>query len=349
MAAYNQSRIKLFRRCQKAYSFRYDTKPGQEMVPRVPKVGLRRGSWLHELIEAHHRNWAGEDINWRDVHERNSREFEGYFVEEQEELGDLPSECFRIFRSYLRFWRADADSFEVAMLKEGGPAIEFNVEVPLDKWGISSPFKGRIDLLVRDLEYGGLWIWDHKWMKMIPRPDERMMSPQALMYAWALRKLGYDIRGFLFNYGRTKPPTIPRVLKNGSLSMAKRMDTDYSTYLTAIKENHGEQWKLYAKKVYRQKLLDLKGREQMWFNRQRIPVEPARIKRGLAEFLITIKDIERRNMKHPPRSYFFNCPFTCEYHDPCVAEFQGLDIEPLIKKSYIFEGERYGETTESVL
>ena len=61
MPGMNQSRIKMFRRCQKQYSFRYDyAEDGLELVPKVPKVQLRRGSWLHALQEAHNREWARE-------------------------------------------------------------------------------------------------------------------------------------------------------------------------------------------------------------------------------------------------------------------------------------------------
>src|SRR4029077_3216678 len=183
---------------------------------------------------------------WKDVHELLSEEYNKLFEEEREELGNLPTECSDLFKSYLRFWKHDRDTYSVAELEDGSPAIEFIVEADLEQFGLKDArFKGKIDLLVEDDEYGGLWIWDGKWMKRIPPPDERMMSPQACLYVWALRKSGYDIRGFVYNYGRTKPPAVPRVLQKGTLSVAQRMDTDQYTYLRAIKELHGVQWKRF--------------------------------------------------------------------------------------------------------
>jgi hypothetical protein len=346
----------MFRRCQKQYSFRYDTAealgldPSREMVTKRPRLPLRRGTWLHALLEAHHRTWAGLDVSpWEQVHEELRDQFDGLFEEEKEMLGDLPDEAYRLMRGYLRFWGEVEENYQVATLDDGTPAVEFVLEVPLTKWGIEDPFKGRVDLLVEDLEYGGLWVWDHKWVKSVPTADERMMSPQNVMYTWGLRKMGYDVRGFLYNYGRTKPPAVPRLLKAGTLSMAQRMDTDYYTYLSAIKEVHGEMWKQYAKAVYRDKLLSLKGREALWYRRERIPVEPVKIREGLAEFLTTVKDIERRSVKHPPRSYFYTCKFGCEYHDICCAEFAGLDIEPLIRSDFTFEDERYTQSESDLL
>jgi len=320
---------------------------------------------MHALQQALHYQWAGVEEwtftlgegkqritasvgDWHDVHDLMTQQFNLLFDEEKEELGDLPSECERLFKSYLRFWADDQDRYSVVILPKGQPAIEFVVETPLRPLGLSGDsFKGRIDLLVHDEEYGGEWVWDAKWVGKIPAPDERMMSPQALLYVWGLRrKYKLDVRGFLFNYGRTKPPSIPRVLKRpaGMLSTAHKLDTDYATYLRAIKENHGAHWKSYIP-YYMPKLKELQGREALWFDRGRIPIEDEKILRAVREYVATVRDIQRREERreYVPRSYFFNCRQTCPYHDPCVAEFQGLEIENLIKQTMHFEGERYGE------
>ena len=355
--AYNQSRVKMFRRCQRQYSFRYDMAsilgldPKQEMVPKIKKVQLERGTWMHKLLEAHNREWAGvKTKGWKKVHKKLTEAFDGLFEEEKEVYGDLPNECERLFRNYLRAWREDIGRYTVARLHDGSPAIEFVVEASLDRWSIRDPFKGQIDLLVEDADLGGLWIWDHKNVKNIPTDDERMRSPQNCMYVWALRKQGYDIRGFVYNYLRTKPPTVPRVLRRntqygpaGTLSQAARMDTDYYTYVEAIKETHGENWQEWAKRVYRGKLIQLRERQWMWYRRIPIPVEDEKIKQALGEFLTTVKDIERRALKYPPRSYTYSCRWGCEYHDVCTASFAGLDISDMVKQDFTFDDERYAE------
>lgn len=362
----NQSRVKMFRRCQKQYSFRYDYPEmygggaGQEMVPQKKKLPLYRGSWMHALQESLHYQWAGykkfkiefgegkhalkiKAKSWKDVHAVLADQFNTMFEEEREDLGDLPAECERMFKAYLRYWKSDRERYTVAQYDDK-PMIEFMVDCPLTKvGGRYYNFKGKLDLVVNDDEYGGLWIWDAKWVKNIPHPDERMMSPQAIMYVWALREhYGLDVRGFLYNYGRTKPPTVPAVLQRGTLTLRANLDTDYSTYLQAIKDLHGDNWKKYIP-YYREKLNSLKGREQLWFRRERIPVEPGRIAAALAEYVATAKDVHVREPSTPPRSYFYNCKFGCDYHDLCVSEFNGLDITPLVKANYQFTGERYGE------
>lgn len=366
---YNQSRVKQFRRCQKQYSFRYDyakyyphlANGGKEMVPKVHKLPLYRGTWMHALQETLHHQWAGAVPfpmtigegrgalmgaveTWQDTQALLTEAFDELFDEEKEDLGDLPDECERLFKSYLRFWKKDQEMYSVAEI-DGKPAIELIVQAPLKQFGVAGNFKGKIDLIVEDEEYEGYWIWDGKWVKSIPVPDERMMSPQALLYKWAVEQQ-YDIkiRGFLYNYGRTKPPAVPRVLKRpaGMLSLASKMDTDFYTYLSAIKENHGAKWKKYLP-YYRPKLEELRGRDALWFSRERIPVEDERVLRGVREYLASVTDIRRREKRrdYVPRTYSYACKWSCEYHSLCAAEFQGLEIEPLIKSSMHFVGERY--------
>jgi len=365
----------MFRRCQRQYSFRYDyakhypelANGGGEMVPKVHRLPLYRGSWMHALQETLHHQWAGAvpfDIvigegktgkkwtveTWEDTHSLLTQAYDDLFDEEKEDLGfDLPDECKRLFKSYLRFWKDDQKTYSVAEFG-GKPAIELVVQASLkDDFGIPGNFKGKIDLVVEDHEYEGYWIWDAKWVKTIPVPDERMMSPQALLYVWALRKKGIDVRGFVYNYGRTKPPVEPRVLRNGMLSVAKRMDTDIYTYFAAIRAQHGKKWKRYLP-YYRPKLDELRGRDALWFDRARIPVEDERVLKGIREYLATVHDIRRREKRREyiPRTYIYNCKWSCEYHSLCTAEFQGLEIEPLIKSGFQFVPERY-EANEDLL
>lgn len=343
--AFNQSAIKSYRRCQKQFSFRHDYAPeGKELVRKVSSLPLTRGSWMHSLQEELHKEWAGiEGADWRKRQKELTSRFNKLFDEEKAILGDLPEETSRMFRAYLRHWREDRELYSVVEV-DGKPAIEMTLEVSLEKWGLEQPFKGKIDLMIQDNEYGGLWIWDGKWVKTLPNADEAMMSPQALVYTWALRKMGYDIRGFVFNYGRTKPPTIPPVLQRGLLTTRKSLDSDYWTYLEAIKRLHGDKWRLYAKKAYITKLRELQGREALWFYRARIPVETPRVQRALGEYIISAKQIEARYKgKHVPRTFMRSCRWDCDYYGPCVAEFNGLDIKNLLKTNYITVKERYAE------
>jgi hypothetical protein len=332
-----------------AYSFRYDYpklvlgKKGELQPNRLPE-GLKRGGWMHLLMQAHWLEIAGIGDGWQAKQAELKEEFENLFDEEQEYYGDLPRQCSDLMTRYLRYYHDDDEKFSIVRLPKGNPAVEFVIEVPLKQFGLKGIFKGQVDILVRDLEYGGIWIRDAKWMKSIPSSDERMMSPQNIMYAWALRNLGHDIRGFIYDYGRTKPPATPYILKNGTVTTRKSIDTDVITYLRAIKKAHGKDWKKFAKTVYRPKLKELKAREVLWFDRQRIPLDGARMDNGLREYLVAVGRIQGRG--EPIRNYIYNCKFTCSFHEACVSSFQGLDITNLMKKQFHVEPERY--TVEEV-
>lgn len=342
--AFNQSRVKLFLRCPKAYQFRYDyAPPGRELTPKHSSLPLKRGGWMHELQEAHWLGVAGVGKGWTDAHERLTAGFDRLFDEEKEQYGNLPSETERMFKAYLRRWKHEDSIFRVAKLPNGKPAVEFVIEVPLDKYGLSAPFKGKIDLLVEDLEYGGLWIRDAKWVRSVPGPDERMMSPQNIIYVWGMRKSGYDVRGFIYDYGRTKPPSVPTLLKRGGVSTAAKIDTDVATYYAAMVKAHGKKGaKELAKTAYREKLKQIKARESTWYVRERITVDGPRYLNGFREFIAAAKLIEKRNPKLAVRNYIYNCKWNCDYHEICVAEFQGLDISGMLKNQYTIEVERHG-------
>jgi hypothetical protein len=156
--------------------------------------------------------------------------------------------------------------------------------------------------------------------------------------------MGLDVRGFVYNYGRTKPPAIPQLLKKGTLSVRKNMDTTIDTYVATIKQTHGAEWKRYAKTIYRTKLLELRGRDGLWFRRERMPVEKHKIAQALREFLVTTRQIEGREKPSlAPRSYFYNCRRFCDYHELCVSEYEGLNIKPLMKAAYQVVPEPYEE------
>jgi len=122
----------------------------------------------------------------------------------------------------------------------------------------------------------------------------------------------------------------------------RSLDTDQYTYFQQIKMAHGREYKRFLP-YYKDKLLELKGREALWFDRQRIPVDDPTILRAVREYVATVRDIQRRETRpdYVPRSYFYNCRFGCEYHTLCVAAFAGNDTSAIVKKDFQFIGERY--------
>lgn len=223
------SMLKTYLTCPKAAQYKY----AERLKPRflvAKDKPLHRGVWLHELLQAH---YEGKD--WKKVHATNTKKFNMLMDTEREELGDLPTECARIMRSYLWHYGADKDDphhgWEVLAAEQTFEAVWPDSEDGNDI------YRCRVDLLVRDAY--GLLIVDHKSHKNMPSNTFRILDAASPLYIWAARESGYDVRGFLWNYIRTKAPTIPELVYKGTAreGLSKRaIDTDYPTYARAVKD-----------------------------------------------------------------------------------------------------------------
>src|ERR1044072_4474032 len=223
------SMLKSYLQCPKQAQYKY----AERLKPRVltkRDQPLKRGTWVHELLQAYF-----EDKDWKEVHRKNTAKFNRLMDVEKEELGDLPTECLRLFRSYLWHYGANKED----------PFHGWNVlgaEVTLEAvWPDSEDgldiYRCRVDLLVED-EYG-LLIVDHKSHKTLPSHTFRTLDAASPLYIWAARGSGYDVRGFLWNYICPKVPPKPQLVYVGKANerlSTRVIDTDYPTYYRALKE-----------------------------------------------------------------------------------------------------------------
>lgn len=219
------SMLKCFARCPKQAQYKYL----ERLKPRFANASdkpLRRGTWFHKLLEEH---YAGRD--WKVAHAKLSAQFGELFDEERDALGDLPRECAVMMRSYLWHYGANKDD------RYHGWDVhdtEVTLECPWpDGEGI---YRCRVDALVQD-EYG-LWLVDHKTHKSLPDLTFRLLDYQSALYIWAAWENGIKVRGFIWNYIRTKAPTVPSLAYAGTarerLSTAT-IDTDWPTYYLGVK------------------------------------------------------------------------------------------------------------------
>lgn len=307
----SNSKLKTWRRCPKQFDYKYQ----QKLRPKQRAVALARGSWLHLLIEEHYK---GND--WREAQEAQTAQFNKLFLEEKEDLGDLPAETERIMTNYLLHWR-DED----AKLKTIDTEVDEIIELPN---GLR--FQFIIDWIFED-ERGGVWLGDHKTVKNFMDADYMLLDAQLARYFWcAEKKLGIkNLRGVIFNELRTKPPTVPRVLKSGRLSEAQNIDTDVYTYFRAIKEagqNPAD---------YRDILLRLKRQTEKWFRRTKMPKDKTLTQQLMSELVMGAREIQRAQKTNQfPRTVDKSCVWGCDYMEPCVTELHGGDASAIIKHKY---------------
>lgn len=330
------SMLKTFRRCPKQAEYKYI----RRLKPKVAGKPLEQGKWMHKLQEVH---YLGGD--WKEEHARWCAKYSDLFDEEKEMLGDLPTECAHMMKSYL--WHYQADEWKVL-------DVEFVLEVELPDGTI---YRAKIDLLIED--QFGLWIVDHKWNKSLPNLEFRIIDSQSALYVWAAIKSGIPVLGHIWNYGRRKPPTVPDLLKDGSrLSRWWNIETDYITLKSAIK-HYGldpEPYKALLRQLKRQRYVPGEMQQSPFFRRNIIERSPEMLKQVAREAHHTSKRMHSYPFEKsefvervPDRS----CSYMCSYTDICTMElFAGANanLQPVLKRfrvadpmDYYYDEKDWGE------
>jgi hypothetical protein len=316
------SMLKSFQRCPKQAQYKYHERLKKKTVSARDKP-LRRGTWLHSLLEEHYMGRS-----WQAMHKRLSAQYSELFDEEKDALGDLPTECAQIMRSYLWHYGADKDD-----PLHGWRVIdaETTLECPWpDGRGL---YRGRTDLIVED-EYG-LWIVDHKSHKTLPDMTFRLLDYASALYIWAARENGYPVRGFIWNYLRTKAPTQPKMVYVGKpqqrLSTAA-MDTDYPTAVRTLKSHEAEYGlditphKPWLRQLRDQRWEPGKAQTSPFFRRDILEKDDEMIARVVAAAMHT-----RDRMHEYPfdevdvveRVVDRSCTYFCDFRELCTTELFG--------------------------
>lgn len=316
------SMIKTFRRCPRQTLY----KQVERLKPRIMSKPLKRGTWMHYLLEEHH---AGR--SWEKMHASLSAKYNEMFDEEKDAYGDLPTECASLMRSYI--WHYKDDPWVVH-------ETEFTVEAEFPDGTL---YRGKVDALIEN--QFGLWIADHKTHRTLPDRTHRILDAQSALYIWAARKMGIQVEGFVWNYLRTKAPSKPTLLKSGNRLSKRLGDTDYLTYATELrrlKAEHGYRITQadvdLADKLKRHRYKPGEPQLSEFFQRHTLEKDEAMLKQVAAEAYHTTmrmakypfhqKAVVERN---PDRS---NCTYMCGYTDLCTAELMGGNRGAL-RKNYV--------------
>lgn len=307
--------VRTAQRCQMQYLYKFE----DMLAPNRPGIPLKRGSWIHELLEIH---YTGGD--WRLHHMKLRAQFLKMFEEEREYYGDLPDHCNRLMRGYLLKWAEEDKNMRIICAEQ-----EFTVKLP---HGHTLQFK--VDLVTED-EYG-VWLWEHKTHKTIPRSDYRFLDVQTTRYLYGLAKNGLRPTGILWNYLRTKPPTVPKLTPKTGVLSNRKIDTELYTYLVTLK-------KLGLNPRNHRDKINWLRRSEEYFRRVRTPRPWSVVNQLVREAVVTADRIERGIQ--PVRSVDRTCEYACSYKDLCITDLYGGDSESLIKANYHTRepGEYYGD------
>jgi hypothetical protein len=169
------------------------------------------------------------------------QKYDSLFFEEQDTYGNLLEDLNRIMKGYIARYSNDGitydtieESFTVPMFSQDENDWIHNHcnDIP------DLMFTGKIDGTAHDTN-GLTYVIEHKCKSTLPEAGSEVTDLQTVLYVKALEIMGREKpKAILWDYIRTKAPVIPQPLKSGGLSKAKAQDTDFDTYLTAIKANN---------------------------------------------------------------------------------------------------------------
>jgi hypothetical protein len=228
-------------------------------------------------------------------------------------------------KSYFWHYRDDQDWDVVE--------VEIKVEVKLPDGSI---YRLRLDLLVNTP--WGLYIVDHKSHKKIPGFSDRLRDSQSAMYLWALRKAGYDVKGFIWNYIRTVGPKPLRFKLDGGL-YANQGETDYPTAYRCLvqKDYDPKDWRDFLIPLQRQRYTHGGAQMSPFFRRDTLDKDDAMLERSMAEYLHTAKnmrDYDFEDRDAVERVVDRSCDWMCAYKDLCVTELFGGNTQLIKRKMF---------------
>lgn len=311
----SHSKIKTWRRCHAAFDYKYN----QNLQPRRKGRPLVFGSIIHEMIEA---NANGDEPE--NVVKKYRKDAKKLFSAEVDEYTKIIDEAHLLMTHYFEYYKKSNLKF-VSIRKK---LAEHEFEVPLVK-GVN--LKGKIDAFMRDKE-DRIWLVEHKSHKEIPNEDVRFRDLQTVTYSHpeVLKAMNLKrLDGVLWDYVRSKPPSIPDLLKSGELSKA-RIDTFQSIYKAAIKKNK------LNEDDYKEVLKSLEGSEKNFFKRIYMPLNSSMAKKLTEDTVQTALEIVERSGFDKTRNITKDCSW-CSYEPLCRAELTGMDSDYIRKKEFVVE------------
>lgn len=307
----SHSKIKSWRRCHKLYDYKYI----QGLKPRRKARPLVFGSICHEMIEA-----KANKLNPATILEKYKKGAKKLFSAEVEEYMQTITDAETVMAGYFNYYKEDGLLFVPIKKKRAEHAFEVTIAK-----GII--LKGKIDAVMEREDDETVWLGEHKTHKKIPDENQRFSDVQTVIYLDVLPDLGIkNADGVLWDYIRSSAPTVPRLLKDGTLSKAQ-IDTTPTVYRQAIKDNK------LKEKDYADKLKELEGNEKSFYQRVYLPVQPALSKQVLEDTITTAREMMEKGGSDNTRNLTKDCGW-CEFQGLCKAELMGLDADFIRKREY---------------
>ena len=301
---FSQSKVKTWRRCHAAYHYRYN----EEITTKRPAKPLIFGKIVHEILE------HGQS-KMMEILEHYAEKYDDLFIEEQEKFGNIIDDIHDICTEYFIHYKNE----EYKPYKIDGVDRELELNVMVAP-GIV--FNGKIDRLVK--HKGKNYLLEQKTFKRMPDESHRWRDMQTALYVRALKLMGHDIDGVIWDYICSKPPSVPQILKNGEFSTRP-----ITTLPTTLKR-----FAKHTKVDVPQAMMDAaKASRSSYFFRFTYPVKRSIADLLMQEFIESARQIKDIGSSSRVMNISRECTF-CEYEPLCRAVLGGLDVDFIKEKQY---------------
>ena len=310
----SQSKVKTFRRCHRAYHYRYVEKLRKKRKNRP----LQFGTMIHEMLE---RYINGDDPSSYLRELENDVNQMRLFAQEREEYGDIIEDVEDIITDYMEHWENDGLRF----IRKAGRGAEHTFEIEIMRDVI---WNGKIDAIAATRNKLR-WLVEHKTYTRKPTDDDRWRNLQSVTYFRANDIMGWQpLDGALWDYIKSKAPAVPGLLKDGSLS-TKQIDTLPSKIHRVL-----AQAKVTASDKTAQALLQKAERNRSeYFQRVHTPVNRAVADMVFADFEATVREMVDKHGKCSDMNIDKHCGW-CDYEPLCRSMLQGLDVDYVKEREY---------------
>lgn len=238
--AVSLSAVSAYRTCQQLYYYRHVERIRRRDKAAAPELGIILHDYLalyyqglqvkHNAQVAHGEARQAIIAKYRPETTRMASLVRQAGDDEgAKRLYDIPDKAARIADRYFAARGIqDADEQEILLVEE-------YLTLPMFRGRAVS--NGRLDMITRSRSDGMTYLWEHKSTTDIPDSGYRMRDLQTPLYRRKIErlKIAPAIDSVMWNYLKTKEPTPPRHLKNGTLTKDKHLDSTWEVYSAEIK------------------------------------------------------------------------------------------------------------------
>ena len=246
-------------------------------------------------------------------------------------------QCQVLYCNHLNAQEPDIDHLILRKKDGSGYVLSMNGQGHIPWEGLPGVLAGRIDAIMQD-SLNNLWIVDWKTAARLSNDGDDSflyLDDQISSYVMALRrKLGIDIRGFLYVEIRKavpEPPARNQARRLGRIfSVSKNQATTHELYLQTVR---GEDTEAYEAGLYDDFLKYLEEEGTAYHHRYQIHKTDEELEQIERTLFYEASDMLDPNLRIYPNAGKFNCGY-CAFRQPCMEVNRQGDPQFLLDEMF---------------